>query len=125
MLDRNPLQNGRRVREKNKKQERATWERYQATMSALRKAAKEAPDAQTRLRWLRIDYALFLAEATGRRLGSIRQLRWEDFRYETQMIHWRPEADKKGYRWEIPMPTAFMDEARRYQREMGVPRRDG
>jgi integrase len=120
LLDRNPLLNVRRVREKNRKQERATWERYQATTAAMRKAVKASPDEQTRLRWLRMEFALFLAEATGRRLGSIRQLRWEDFRYDTQTILWRAEADKKGYKWEIPMPAKFMQRAKGYRRELGA-----
>lgn len=118
LLDRHPLLNVKRVREKNKKQERATWERYEATMNALQKFVSESEDTPARLRWLRIEFALFLAEATGRRLGSIRQLRWEDFRYESNVVHWRAEADKKGYHWEIPMPQSFMDQVRRYQKGM-------
>ncbi len=118
LLDRNPLLNVRRVREKNKKQERATWERYEATITALRKLVYEAPDNGTRRRWVRIEFALFLAEATGRRLGSIRQLNWEDFRYNEETIRWRAEADKKGYSWEIPMPRSFMEKVRGYQRRL-------
>ncbi len=120
LLDRNPLLNVRRVREKNKKQESATWERYQATMTALRKLRAATKDGPTRDRWLKIDFAVFLAEATGRRLGSIRQLRWEDFRYGDQIIHWRAEADKKGYQWQIPMPKKFMNKVKRYQRQFGA-----
>ena len=66
LLDRNPLLNVRRLREKNKKQERATWERYQATMAAMEKAqalAVEAKDDVGRMRWIRMRFALFLAEA--------------------------------------------------------------
>jgi len=120
LLDRHPLLGVRRVREKNKKQAVATMERFEATMNALRNFVSESEDTPTRLRWLRIEFALFLAEATGRRLGSIRQLRWEDFRYEKNVVHWRAEADKKGYHWEIPMPQSFMDEVRRYQKGMGA-----
>jgi integrase len=30
------------------------------------------------MKWLQLELCLVLAEATGRRLGSIRQLRWDD-----------------------------------------------
>jgi integrase len=42
-----------------------------------------------------MELALVLAEATGRRLGSIRQLRWEDIDWTGGAIIWRAEADKK------------------------------
>lgn len=123
LLDRNPLQNVRRLREKNKKQERATWERYQASMAAMQelhaKAVEDKDDAAA-TRWVRLRLALFLAEATGRRLGSIRQLRWEDFQYDRSILFWRAEADKKGYNWEIPMPPSFMEAIRTYQKELGA-----
>jgi hypothetical protein len=41
-----------------------------------------------------MEFALFLAEATGRRLGSIRQLRWEDFQYNRSVVHWRSGAER-------------------------------
>ncbi len=119
LLDRNPLQNVKRVREKNKKQPVATWERYEATVTAMRKLA-ETDDENAQVRWLRMEVALFIAETTGRRLGSIRQLRWEDFMYDTGILCWRAEADKKGYSWQVPMPQSFMDTMREYQRRLGA-----
>jgi integrase len=65
-------------------------------------------------------FALFLAERTGKRLGSIRQLRWEDFSFVRQVVSWRAEADKKGYKWEVPMPTDFFETIRGFQREIGA-----
>lgn len=120
LLDRNPLDHVRRVREKNKKQPVATWERFQATIATMRELAAAATDDDTQTRWLKMEVALFIAEATGRRLGSIRQLRWEDFRYDNGVVCWRAEADKKGYKWEVPMPRAFMDAMREYQRRLGA-----
>lgn len=120
LLDRNPLQNVRRVREKNKKQAVTTWERYQATIVAMRKLGTAADDDLTKVRWLRMEIALFIAEATGRRLGSIRQLKWEDFKYDRGLVCWRAEADKKGHKWEIPMPSQFMEQVRDYQRRLGA-----
>jgi integrase len=120
LLDRNPLAGVKRIREKNKKQPSATWERYEATVAAMQALRAGAESDESRLRWLRMEFALFLAERTGRRLGSIRQLRWEDFQYERGIVHWRAEADKKGYKWDVPMPAGFFDEVKRFQREFGA-----
>jgi integrase len=75
-------------------------------MQALR---VEDDSEEVRVRWTRMEFALCIAERTGRRLGSIRQLRWEDFKHDRQLLYWRAEADKKGYNWEIPMPAEFFE----------------
>jgi integrase len=120
LLLRNPLHGVKRVSEKNKKQPVATWERYEATIAAIQKLRSECDSDEVRIRWARIEFALFLAERTGKRLGSIRQLRWEDFWFERQVVYWRAEADKKGYKWEVPMPTDFFESVRAFQREIGA-----
>jgi integrase len=120
LLQRNPLHGIKRVREKNKKQPVATWERYEATIAAIQRLRAESDSDDDRLRWLRMEFALFIAERTGKRLGSIRQLRWEDFRFERQIVYWRAEADKKGYKWEVPMPADFFDTVRSFRREIGA-----
>jgi integrase len=107
LLDRNPLAGVKRVREQNRKQPVATWERYIATRDALRVMLNEASTESDRRRFKLMEFALYLAECTGRRLGSIRHLRWEDFRERDQSVFWRAEADKKGYCWVVPMGTAF------------------
>lgn len=120
LVQRNPLQGVKRVHEKNKKQPVATWERYEATVAAMQKLRAESESDEDRIRWSRMGFALFLAERTGKRLGSIRQLRWEDFEFERQVVYWRAEADKKGYKWEVPMPTDFFEAVRSFQREIGA-----
>lgn len=120
LLARNPLQGVKRIREKNKKQPAATWERYEATVAALKTLHTESQSEEERTRWKRLEFGLFLAERTGKRLGSIRQLRWEDFQYERHVVYWRAEADKKGYKWEVPMPPDFFDTVKRFQRELGA-----
>jgi integrase len=120
LLRRNPLAGVRRIREKNKKQPVATWERYDATVAAMRELSAREKHEAGRMRWVRMEFALFLAERTGRRLGSIRSLRWEDFQPERGVVYWRADADKKGYKWEVPMPTAFFDEVRHFQRQLGA-----
>jgi len=120
LLQRNPLHGVKRVSEKNKKQPVATWERYEATVAAIQKLRAESESDEDRVRWSRIELALFLAERTGKRLGSIRALRWDDFNFDRQIVSWSAEADKKGYSWHVPMPADFFEAVKRFQREIGA-----
>jgi integrase len=120
LLERNPLLGVKRIHEKNKKQPVATWERYEATIAAMQQLRAESDSDDAHMRWVRMEFALILAERTGKRLGSIRQLRWEDFGFERQIVYWSAEADKKGYRWEVPMPADFFQTDRAFQREIGA-----
>ncbi len=120
LLDRNPLAGVKRIREKNKKQPVATWERYEATVAAMQRLRADSDSDDERLRWVRMEFALFIAERTGKRLGSIRQLRWEDFGFERHIVYWRAEADKKGYKWEVPMPADFFEAVKAFRREIGA-----
>ncbi len=110
MLDANPLAGVRRAREQNPLRPIAMWERFHATRTAMQHLAAEAetregPAAQAeRMRWAKMELALVLAEATGRRLGSIRHLRWEDVDFERGTIRWRAEHDKKAREWVVPVP---------------------
>lgn len=63
-----------------------------------------------------------LAERVSRQLPDrgCPQSPWEDFKYERSIVHWRAEADKKGYKWHVPMPASFFEEVKRYQREFGA-----
>src|SRR2546425_7098581 len=45
-----------------------------------------------------------LMDWTGRRLGSVLNLRWDDFDFEKKTIRWRAELDKKRRTWVVPMP---------------------
>ena len=120
LLERNPLLGVKRIHEKNKKQPVATWERYEATVAAMQKLRAESESDEDKLRWARMEFALVLAERTGKRLGSIRQLRWEDFCFDRQVVVWRAEADKKGYSWQVPMPNDFFEIVKSYRREIGA-----
>ena len=83
-------------------------------------ADEESDNARTR--WAKMELALVLAEATGRRLGSIRQLQWEDIDWLASTIHWRAEADKKRRESVIPMPLPLSSELRAFQRRLGTTR---
>ena len=67
-----------------------------------------------------IECALVLAEATGRRLGSIRQLRWEDIDFSRRAIRWRAEFDKKGKEWVVPMPDSLAEELKQFRMRFGA-----
>ena len=105
LLRSNPLAGVRRIREQNPKRPIATWERFQATRAKMRELAAEAETDADRVRWVKMELALVLAEATGRRLGSIRQLRWEDVDWTAATITWRAEADKKRREAVVPLPA--------------------
>lgn len=120
LLNRNPLDGVRCEREKNPKRLVATWDRFTKTRDAAQALAREATSAEKCERWIRLELALVLAEATGRRLGSIRALRWDDIEMDVGIIRWRAHADKKGYEWEVPLPAALVDELSQFQRRLGT-----
>ena len=116
----NPLGGVRRIRELNPRRPVATWERFQATRAAMQSLAAASPDELVRRRWVKLELALVLAEATGRRLGSIRQLRWEDIDFSRAEIRRRADADKKRKEWVIPAPPALLEELRMFRRDLGA-----
>lgn len=116
----NPLEGIRRPREKNPRRPTATWERYAATRRALQDLTAAATSEVERTRWIKMELALVLAEATGRRLGSIRQLRWEDVDMARGTIRWRAEADKKRKEWTVPVPAPLLEELRQARIKLGA-----
>jgi integrase len=119
-LDQNPLEGMRFEKEKNPRRPVSTQDRYETTRAAVQRLAADAVDQRDRLRWMRLEFALFLAVATGRRRGALVGLRWEDFDFVTVQVTWRAEYDKKGVEWVIPMPPEFMAEVRQFQHRLGA-----
>lgn len=120
LLASHPLAGVRRAREQNPKRPIATWERYRATRAKLQELAAAAATDAERVRWVKIELALVLAEATGRRLGSIRQLHWEDVDFTKGTIRWRAEADKKRRESVVPLPAKLLDELRAFRRVLAA-----
>ena len=87
---------------------------------AMRRLAAESETEGERTRWVKMELALVLGEATGRRLGAIRQLRWDDILWDTGVIRWRAEADKKRREWVVPMPAALCGELRQFRCKLGA-----
>jgi len=136
LLEHNPLAGVKRPREKNPKRPVATWERYQQTLAKVRELANASftlrdgltPEQMkatehrretSRRKWLKLELALILAEATGRRLGSIRQLQWSDVDFKANTIRWRAETDKKGREWIVPAPAQLMADLRSFRLRLG------
>ena len=61
-----------------------------------------------------------LAEGTGRRIGSIRQLRWSDISFDPASIRWRAEFDKKRREQFVPIPESLANEIRAIRVRLGV-----
>ena len=120
LLQSHPLAGVRRVREQNPRRPLATWERFQSTRNALKALRSAAETTEEATRWLKVELALVLAEATGRRLGSIRQLRWDDIDFTRSVIRWRAEADKKRRESVVPVPESLLGELREFRRELGA-----
>jgi integrase len=119
LLDRNPLDGIRGVREDNPRRPVASWERFTETRKAIRELVAGAETVQSHQRWLKLELALVLAEGTGRRLGSIRQLRWEDVDFTAGTIRWQAAADKKRRESVIPVPEALLAELRSFRVRLG------
>lgn len=119
LLEQHPLAGVKRPREKNPKRPVASWERYHVTRTKVQELSNSAKNDVSRRKWLKLELALVLAEATGKRLGSIRQLHWEDFDYKASTIRWRAEADKKGVGSTVRIPPALRDEIRAFQVKLG------
>lgn len=120
LLESNPLAGVRAVKDVRPRRPVATEERYLATRTAMQELATSADDDTVRAQWRAAELTLILARSTGRRLGSIRQLRWEDVRWEEGAIHWRAETDKKRKDWLVPAPAMLIAELRAFQRQAGV-----
>lgn len=116
----NPLAGVRRTREPNLLRPVATWDRFEATRTTMRELATQSESECEQTRWVKMELALVLGEATGRRLGAIRQLRWDDILWDTGVIRWRAEADKKRREWVVPMPAALCGELRQFRRKLGA-----
>ncbi len=117
----NPLKGIGRRPEKNPRRPVTCQERFDATRRAIQRRSAQAPDGSAeRHKWIRLELALVLAEATGRRIGAIRQLRWEDIDYAAPAITWRADADKMGVLWTIDLSPPLVAELRRFQARLGT-----
>lgn len=119
LLDQNPLAGIRKPHEKNPRRPIATFERFLVTRKAIQRLSKGCKTDAERKKWLKLELALVIAEATGRRLGSIRQLAWADIDFGGETIRWRADTDKRGKAWAIPLTPALRDELKSFRLKLG------
>ena len=144
LLERHPLERVTVKGEHDPRRPTASFDRFEKTRAAMRAMQQRYADeaktaesrgerarAETRCRtWIRAELGLVLLEATGRRRGSIMNLRWEDFDFHAGRITWRREHDKKRKQWVVTYPEALLATVRECQLRLGVvggpvfPRRD-
>jgi integrase len=120
LLAENPLRGVRFPREQNPRRPVATFDRFEIVRRTIRRLADEAPSDAERNRWIRLDLALVLAEGTGRRIGSIRRLRWSDIRFDPPAILWRAEFDKRHREQLVPIPDPLVAEIRAVRARLGT-----
>lgn len=121
LLDKHPLLGVQRRAEVNPLQPVATWERFVKTRASMQKLAAEHDQGSPQwTTWVKLELALVLAEATGRRLSSIRQLRWEEIDFSRREIFWSAEKDKKGADWTVPLIEELATELLEFRQRLGA-----
>lgn len=118
-LDRNPLEGVRLERERNPIRTWATYDRFLAVREAVKELVDAATGESERARWTRLDLALVIAEATGRRRGAISKLRWEDVDFRRGTLRWRGEHDKTGMELVVPVTTELLAQLQFFRRALG------
>jgi integrase len=110
LLRENPLFGIKLPREKNPRRPVMTHDEY---LKLLEVANQAHPLCEL---------GLIVAEGTGRRISSWRNLQWDDVDFTTGAIRWRAEHDKKGYEMVVPMSEpvrSALAAARRAQQAIG------
>ena len=92
----------------------ATDDRFEKTRVAIRELRDRSVQERGKMRWRRLELALVLAEATGRRMGAVRSLRWDDIDLELGSITWRAEHDKKRVKWVVSITQEFVQELKTF-----------
>jgi len=99
-----PLRGVKLPREENPMRPVATYDRFVKVRAAMQELATQEP---SRTRWVRMELALVLAEATGARIGAIRGLRWSDVAFDPASICFRAKFDKRGRERVVPIPSRW------------------
>ncbi len=120
LLPENPLRGLKLPKEKNPMRPIATYDRFLIVRKAVQQLSRTAPQARGRERWVRFELMLVLIEATGRRIGAIRGLRWGDICFDPPEIRWRAEFDKARRESVVPIPRELADEIRGFKRRLAV-----
>ncbi len=110
LLERNPISGFPLPREENPQRPMVSQDRFERML-----AVADQVDSRFRL-------ALKLANETGHRIGSIRQLKWADVDLPGRRIRWRAETDKIGSEHWTPLTSdaaEALEDARRENPAIG------
>ncbi|MDQ6827921.1 MAG: hypothetical protein M3081_03550 [Gemmatimonadota bacterium] len=120
LLQENPLRGLKLPREANPRRPVATHDRFVAVLEAAQQLAGASTTERDRARWIRLELALVLAEATGRRIGAIAGLKWADVATNPAAITWRAVFDKRRREQTIPIPAPLAAELRGFRAKLGA-----
>jgi len=111
LLDRDPLFGKTAPKAKGEpRSETATQDRFEKTRAAICALRDRSGSEAAMMKWTRLEMAVVLVEATGRRIGSVRKLHWADVNVKEGWILWRAENDKQKVQRGVPMsPTLRAD----------------
>jgi integrase len=118
LLSENPLRGYVLPREASPRRPLASFDRFLKVREAIGATIAEATEDSERDKWHRLDLALVLAEATGRRIGSIRGLRWDDMLTEPSRIRWVAAFDKKRRESVVPVPDTLAQTVREFRAQL-------
>ena len=95
-------------------------------MRALAARAAAESDENAVRKWWRMEFAMFLADATGQRASTLQRLVAADFSLDATngfaeaTLTVRPESIKMGYEVEVPLPVEVAAECHRHLARLGV-----
>jgi integrase len=107
LLDRSPVWRLPYLDDPNIRRAVWTWDRFQQVLAAAERMQMQVEWQGRRVRVrCHLSDVLALAEGTGRRIGAVRQLRYEDLRLDEAphgKIAWPGKTDKSGKAWIVPV----------------------
>jgi integrase len=112
LLHENPLRAFELPKEQSPRRAVVTYDRFLHTLEAVRLLAAEARQRRGRRKWLLLELALIIVEATGCRLGSLRGLTWADWNFEVPAVRFSAEFDKRKRGRTVPVTRELAEAVR-------------
>lgn len=122
LLAENPLRGLELPEEKNPRRPVATYDRFLATRAACKRLAAKASHRGRNQRWIRLEVALVLAEATGKRRSAIARLRWSDVNWTARTIRDTSGFSRRFDETRLGTRACSASCSRRRRRRRGWPR---
>lgn len=107
LIDANPLQGVDIPKEKNPRRPVATYNRFERTLVGFQRLIEKSSSDKETVRLIAARDALRVAEATGRRIGSVRRLDWSDVDWRGGRLRWREATDKSRRQQLVALPSSI------------------